>query len=191
MKSFISAGENPQPHSIFPRPETTGPHAGIANNIADLVGNTPLLRLNKLTAGVKAEVLLKLESFNPAGSVKDRIALSMIQAAESAGLINEDTVLIEPTSGNTGIGLAFIAAARGYPLILTMPDSMSEERRKLLAAYGAKLILTPGSEGMHAAIRKAEELVDPDDTTATSDSGGLPIAEVDASPVDPGALPPR
>jgi len=130
----------------------------IANNIADLVGNTPLLRLNKVTAGVNAEILIKLESFNPAGSVKDRIALSMIEDAEQAGLINEDTVLIEPTSGNTGIGLAFIAAARGYPLILTMPDTMSEERRKLLAAYGAKLVLTPGSGGMPTAIREAQEL---------------------------------
>ena len=119
----------------------------IANNIADLVGNTPLLRLNKMTAG-------------PASSVKDRIALSMIQAAEDAGLIHKDTVLIEPTSGNTGIGLAFIAAAKSYPLILTMPDTMSEERRKLLAAYGAKLVLTPGRGGMPAAIAKAQELAE-------------------------------
>ena len=132
----------------------------IASNIADLVGNTPLLRLNKVTAGVNAEILIKLESLNPASSVKDRIALAMIQDAEQAGRIHKDTVLIEPTSGNTGIGLAFIAAARGYPLILTMPDTMSEERRKLLAAYGARLILTPGSGGMPAAIAMARELAE-------------------------------
>lgn len=132
----------------------------IAGNITDLVGNTPLLRLNKVTAEVNAEVLIKLESFNPASSVKDRIALAMIEDAERAGLINENTVLIEPTSGNTGIGLAFIAAARAYPLILIMPDTMSEERRKLLAAYGARLILTPGSGGMPAAIAKARELAE-------------------------------
>ena len=135
-------------------------NTNIAGNIADLVGNTPLLRLNKVTAGLNAEIVIKLESFNPASSVKDRIALSMIEDAEQAGRINQDTVLIEPTSGNTGIGLAFIAAARGYPLILTMPDTMSEERRKLLAAYGARLILTPGGGGMPAAIRKAQELAD-------------------------------
>lgn len=132
----------------------------IADNVTDLVGNTPLLRLNKVTNGVNAEILIKLESFNPASSVKDRIALSMIQDAEQAGLINKDTVLVEPTSGNTGIGLAFIAAARGYPLVLTMPDTMSVERRKLLAAYGARLILTPGSGGMPAAITRAKELAE-------------------------------
>ena len=139
---------------------STTDNTGITNNIADLVGNTPLLRLNKLTAGLHAEILVKLESFNPASSVKDRIALSMIQAAEQAGQINENTVLIEPTSGNTGIGLALICAARAYPLILTMPDTMSEERRKLLAAYGASLILTPGSGGMPAAIEKARSLAE-------------------------------
>lgn len=132
----------------------------IASNVTELVGNTPLLRVNKLSAGLHAEILLKLESFNPAGSVKDRIALSMILDAEQSGLIDRNTVLIEPTSGNTGIGLAFIAAARGYQLVLTMPDTMSEERRRLLAAYGAKLVLTPGAGGMPAAIAKACELAE-------------------------------
>jgi cysteine synthase A len=132
----------------------------IASNVTELVGNTPLLRVNKLCAGLHAEILLKLESFNPAGSVKDRIALSMILDAEQSGLIDRNTVLIEPTSGNTGIGLAFIAAARGYQLVLTMPDTMSEERRRLLAAYGAKLVLTPGAGGMPAAIAKACELAE-------------------------------
>lgn len=137
--------------------------SSIANNITELVGNTPLLRLNKIPGGSFAEVLVKLESFNPASSVKDRIALSMINAAERDGKINEDTVLIEPTSGNTGIGLAFIAAARGYRIILTMPDSMSIERRKLLHAYGAELILTPGKEGMPGAIKKARDLAEEND----------------------------
>ncbi len=130
----------------------------IANNITELVGNTPLVRLNRLNNNGYAEIALKLEYFNPSHSVKDRIGVAMIDAAEREGLINKDTVIIEPTSGNTGIALAFVSAARGYKCILVMPDTMSKERQMLLRAYGAELILTPGSEGMPGAIRKAEEM---------------------------------
>ena len=130
----------------------------IYNNIVETVGRTPLVRLNRVAAGVPATVLLKCEFFNPLGSVKDRIGMSMIDDAERRGLINKDTVIIEPTSGNTGIALAFVAAAKGYKLILTMPETMSLERRTLLAMLGAKLVLTPGTEGMRGAIARAEQL---------------------------------
>ncbi|MFZ0532466.1 MAG: cysteine synthase A [Anaerolineales bacterium] len=134
----------------------------IANDVTQLVGNTPLVRLHRLTNGSKAEVVVKLESFNPAHSVKDRIGVSMIDAAEKAGMIKPDTVILEPTSGNTGIALAMVCAARGYKCILTMPETFSKERRMLLRAYGAELVLTAGNDGMAGAIRKAEEMAEAD-----------------------------
>jgi cysteine synthase len=130
----------------------------IYNNILETVGRTPLVKLNKVTAGLDATILLKCEFFNPLGSVKDRIGLAMIEDAEQRGILKKDTVIIEPTSGNTGIALAFVAAAKGYQIILTMPETMSVERRTLLAMLGAKLVLTPGPEGMKGAIARAEQL---------------------------------
>ncbi|HME77401.1 MAG TPA: cysteine synthase A [Mycobacterium sp.] len=134
----------------------------IAEDVTQLIGRTPLVRLNRVTDGAGADVVAKLESFNPANSVKDRLGVALIDAAEEAGLIKPDTIILEPTSGNTGIALAMVAAARGYRIVLTMPETMSVERRKLLRALGAELVLTPGPEGMPGAIAKAEELAKTD-----------------------------
>jgi cysteine synthase A len=134
--------------------------ARIYDSIIDTVGNTPLVKISRVNKGLGGTVLVKLESFNPAGSVKDRIGVSMIEAAERDGRLRPDTVIVEPTSGNTGIGLAFVAAAKGYPIILTMPETMTLERRSLLKAYGAQLVLTPGADGMKGAIAKAKEIRD-------------------------------
>ena len=131
----------------------------VADNVLELIGSTPLIKLNRIRGGRVARILAKLELANPGGSVKDRIGLSMVEAAERNGYLKKGTTIVEPTSGNTGIGLALVAAVKGYKLILVMPDSMSIERRKLFQAYGAKIVLTPGSQGMLGAVRKAEELV--------------------------------
>ncbi|MEI7716575.1 MAG: pyridoxal-phosphate dependent enzyme, partial [Mycobacterium sp.] len=134
----------------------------IAENVTQLIGGTPLVRLNRVTDGAGADVVAKLEFFNPANSVKDRIGVAMLDAAEEAGLLKPDTIILEPTSGNTGIALAMVCAARGYRCVLTMPETMSKERRMLLRAFGAELVLTPGPEGMSGAIAKAEELAKSD-----------------------------
>ncbi|MFX1568677.1 MAG: cysteine synthase A [Promethearchaeota archaeon] len=136
---------------------------GAYNSIIGTIGKTPLVKLNKITENIEPSIYVKLEYFNPGGSVKDRIAMAMIEKAEEEGLISQDTIIVEPTSGNTGIGLALVCAAKGYQLILTMPDSMSVERRQILKAYGADIELTPASEGMKGAIQKAEDLAEEKD----------------------------
>src|SRR6202012_2033030 len=133
--------------------------AKIYNDIVETVGHTPLVKLNRVTAGLDATILLKCEFFNPLGSVQDRIGMAMIEAAEKAGLINKEPVIVEPTSGNTGIALAFVCAARGYKLILTMPETMSIERRRLLKALGAEVVLTPAADGMRGSIQRAEQIL--------------------------------
>src|SRR4028118_253913 len=130
------------------------------NNIVETIGRTPLVKLNRISAGLDATIAVKCEFFNPLGSVKDRIGAAMIEAAEANGTLKPDTLIVEPTSGNTGIALAFVAAAKGYKLVLTMPETLSVERSTLLAMLGAKLVLTPGSEGMKGAIARAQEIVD-------------------------------
>jgi cysteine synthase A len=146
----------------------------IANDVTELIGNTPLVRLNKLTSGSKATVAAKLEYFNPSHSVKDRIGVSMIDAGEKAGLINENSIVLEPTSGNTGIGLAFVCAARGYACELVMPESVSEERKLLMKAYGAKIILTPKEKGMAGAIEKVNQMAVEDSRYFIPDQFGNP-----------------
>src|SRR6266496_2477734 len=140
-------------------PDTASVRPVVYDNITETIGGTPLVKLRRVTAGCKATVIAKLENFNPLWSVKDRIGVAMIEAGERDGKIRKDTVIIEPTSGNTGIGLAFVCAARGYKLIVTMPESMSLERRRLLKAFGSQVVLTPADKGMTGAINRAKELL--------------------------------